>query len=104
MKISNHQQHYKCKIGTNGIIYGNVDGIVKLDGMDTLLEIKVRSSNKSKIQPYEHIQIQMYMMISKMKACVFVECLENGNVEITFVEYNVDYCDTILQNLLMCCG
>jgi hypothetical protein len=76
---------------------GKIDGIREYPrGGDRLLEVKCRINGFSGIRENELIQVQLYLLATGLKSCLFVECYRNS-VKAHTIQRNEDYIGILVE-------
>jgi hypothetical protein len=86
-----------CKL----LIFGAIDGVVMVDGMPCLLEIKSRCVFRSQLNGVSEadiIQMMLYMRMAKLPKCLFVE-EHLGSLSASLIEYNEVFTNKVLISL-----
>ena len=97
-RLEGIQKSYKKAVG-DGVLYGKIDGIRRTTARRLeLIEIKSRMAEFKGIQRWEMVQVQLYLYLTGLKTCLFVESC-GRRVRCYRIQKNENYIKVVMMEL-----
>ena len=95
--ITSQQKLVRYKLSERWMLTGKIDGIREYDrGGGRLLEVKCRVGGWAGVRENELIQVQLYLLSTGFKSCLFVEAYRNL-VKAHTIQRNEDYIAILVE-------
>ena len=79
-------------------MFGKIDGMIKVNNVNVLLEVKIRKSKPPGIRSHEYAQVMLYLHQSNLSVAIVADhCC--GVINLYIVRRDQAYVDQVLEHL-----